>query len=62
MSNPRNKVQFAIAQSIRAEIDHLLRTRTQADPLLCPKELARMLNRPCKLRTIQRHVSAIRRK
>jgi hypothetical protein len=57
----RNPIAFAAGQAHRAEIDALLRTRTQADPLLSPKEILRMLEWPDqRLRMVQRYVRSIR--
>jgi hypothetical protein len=57
----RNPVKFEAAKADRAEIDALLRTRSQAEPLLVPKDVLRLLEWPdCKLRTVQRHFRRIR--
>jgi hypothetical protein len=57
----RNRQKFESAQADRAAIDELLRARTQAEPLLTPKEILRLLRWPDgKLRTIQRHCRTIR--
>jgi hypothetical protein len=57
----RNPIAFAAGQAHRTAIDDLLRSRTQADPLLSPKEILRMLDWPDqRLRMVQRYVRSIR--
>jgi hypothetical protein len=57
----RDRRKHEAAQADRAKIDALLRTRTQDQPLLVPREVLRILDWPnSKLRTIQRHFCKIR--
>jgi hypothetical protein len=57
----RDRRKHEAAQADRARIDALLRTRTQDQPLLVPREVLRILDWPnSKLRTIQRHFRKIR--
>jgi hypothetical protein len=57
----RNPIAFASGQAHRTAIDNLLRSRTQDQPLLVPREILRMLDWPDqRLRMVQRYVRSIR--
>ena len=61
MSAPRNRPLFEAAQADREKIRAVLATRGQDEPLFTPKDLLRILGWPdTKLRTMQRHLDAIR--
>jgi len=61
MSAPRNRVRFDAARADCEAIRALLEARRQSEPLLTPKELLRLLGwSDERLRTVRRHVEAIR--